>query len=64
MSVEGHEVASRGLTSKSFPITPSNQIMAQVRQTSDILHNITGEQNIFFFPSPNFFLSLIFFRRF
>lgn len=47
MALEGHEVASRGLTGKTFPLAPNNAIMAQVREASNILHNITGKQTYY-----------------
>ena len=64
MALEGHEVASRGLTGKMFPLAPNNAIMTQVREASDILHNITGtvqEYTLLFIIFFSFFLSSFFY---
>lgn len=66
MALEGHEVASRGLTGKIFPLAPNNAIMTQVREASNILHNITGKHTyllhfFFFFPLSFSLLSVFFF---
>ena len=64
MSLEGHEVASRGLTGKMFPLAPNNAIMTQVREASDILHNITGTvkdySSLFFLFVYSLLVSLLF----
>ena len=42
MSVEGHEVGSRGWDNKVFTAMPTLDLLAQIKSVNDILFNTTG----------------------